>query len=381
MKKITAAQCKSITKPGLHRADDTLYLCVKPSGRRSWIQRVRIDGRQRDIGLGSYPVVPLAKARQRAFDNRVKIADGINPLADRRRANMPTFEEAAHQYHKSRQPSWKNEQHARSWMQVIQKHSFPILAALPVDKITQEDVLNVLEPIWTARPETARRVRQRIRSVLRYCQARNHVEQNVADERIDGALAPMPKVKEHHKALPYQEVSNAIKAIGSLVSSARLCLKFLILTATRSNEAREATWGEIDRETATWEIPAERMKGRKPHRVPLSKSALDVLDEAENLRDGSDLIFPSVTKSGYAMTPDNLMKVWRKTGVAKDSTVHGFRTSFRTWASECTDTPREVCEMALAHAVGTHVEQAYSRSDLLEKRVQLMDAWNDYLLS
>lgn len=379
MKKITAAQCKSITKPGLHRADDTLYLCVKPSGRRSWIQRVRIDGRQRDIGLGSFPVVSLAKAQQRAFDNRVKIAEGINPLADKRRLTMPSFEEAADHTHKSLEPTWKNKQHAVSWMQVVRKHAFPVLAHLQVDRITQQDVLVVLKPIWHQQPETARRVRQRIRAVLRYCQAHNHVQQNVADERIDGALPAMPKVKEHHKALPYHEVPEAIKAIGSLVSSARLCLKFLILTATRSNEAREATWGEIDRETATWEIPAERMKGRKPHRVPLSTSALSILDQAEDLRDGSDLIFPSVTKPGHAMTPDNLIKVWRKMPMAGSTTIHGFRTSFRTWAAECTDIPREILEMALAHTLGA-VERANSRSDLLTKRRELAQTWDDFLV-
>ena len=314
MKRITASEVKSTTKPGMHRADDTLYLCVKPSGRRSWIQRVVVNGRRHSLGLGPYPVVTLAEARDLALDNRRMIRRGINPLADRRRSKMPTFRVATERTHKSFKESWKNVQHARSWMQVVQKHAFPILADLPVDQIAQQDVLNVLEPIWTTKPETARRVRQRIRSVLRYCEAHGFVDRNVAGDAIDGALPAMPKVKEHLRALPYREVPEAVKVIGSRVSSARLCIRFLILTATRSNEAREVTWSEIDRETATWEIPAARMKGGKPHRVPLSKSALDVLDEAEQLRDGSDLIFPSWTKPGQPMTPDNLIelvpKVW-----------------------------------------------------------------------
>ena len=380
MRKITAAESKSITKPGLHRADDTLYLCVKRTGRKSWVQRVVIDGQRTDIGLGPLSVVSLAEAREKAFSNRRLIYRGGSPLRERRRTRMPTFAQAAEKTHGSLVPTFRSDLHAKNWMQVLQKHAYTVLADIPVDRITQQDVLSVLEPIWTTRPDTARRVRQRIRSVLRYSEAHGFVSRNVAGDAIDGALPAMPKVKEHHKALPYREVPEAIRVIGSRVSSARLCLKFLILTATRSGEARESTWDEIDRETSTWTIPASRMKGGKPHRVPLSKSALAVLEETEHLRDGSDLIFPSASKPGRAMTPDNLMKVWRSTGIAKDTKVHGFRTSFRVWASECTDIPREVCELALAHAMGTGVEQAYSRSDLLEKRRELMQLWGDFLV-
>ena len=381
MKKINAVQCKTLSKPGLYRADDTLYLSVQESGRRSWIQRVMIDGRRHDIGLGSFPVVSLAKARKRAFRNREKIADGINPLLEKRRSSMPTFRVATERTHKSFAPSWKNEQHARSWMQVVQKHTFPILADLPVDQISQQDVLNVLEPIWTTRPETARRVRGRIRSVLRFCEAHGFVDRNVAGDAIDGALPAMPKVKEHLRALPYSEAPAAFKAIETKVTteSPRLCLLFILLTAARSNEAREATWGEIDLKSATWEIPASRMKAGKIHRVPLSKSALAVLDQAVNIRDGSDLIFPSPAKSGHPMANNTLKKHMVKVGLWERTVVHGFRTSFRTWAAECTDIPREVCEMALAHTVGTGVEQAYSRSDLLEKRVRLMQQWSRFL--
>ena len=379
MKRITNAEAKSITKPGLHRADDTLYLCVKPSGRRSWLQRVVISGRRHTLGLGPYPVVTLAEARDLALDNRRLIRKGGNPLTERRRTQMPTFRVATERTHKQFKPSWKNKQHATSWMQVVQKHAFPILADIPVDQITQQDVLNVLEPIWTTKPETARRVRQRIRSVLRYCQAHNFVQHNVADERIDGALAPMPKVKEHHAAIDYREVPEAFKVIGSRFSPARLALRFLILTATRSNEVREATWNEIDFESSTWTIPKERMKGGKEHRVPITGPMNEVLEQARQLSDDSDLIFPSVSKPGHPMTPDNLMKVWRKMPMAKDTTVHGFRTSFRVWGAECTAVPREVLELALAHAVGNHVEQAYSRSDMLKKRVELMERWSEFV--
>lgn len=379
MQRITKTEVKRVSEAGIYRADDTLYLRVRPSGRKHWIQRIVIEGRRTDLGLGSVEFVSLDEARRIALDNRAKIRNGDNPITDNRKVLMPTFGIAATKTHASLKPTWKNKQHSVSWMQVVQKHAFPVLENLPVDTITQRHVLDVLEPIWNKQPETARRVRQRIRAVLRWCQSKEYVTHNVADERIDGALPAMPKVKEHHKALPYRDVPEAVRVISSRVSSARLCLRFLILTAVRSNEAREATWDEIDRETRTWNIPAERMKGGKPHRVPLSESALVVLDDAEHLRDGSDLIFPSVTKSRHPMTPDNLMKVWRKTGVAKDTTVHGFRTSFRTWAAEQTDIPREVLELALAHNLGSAVEQAYSRSDLLEKRVRLMDHWAEFL--
>ena len=322
----------------------------------------------------------LAEAREAALENRRLILKGENALVTKRRASVLSFRDATERAHKSFAPTWMNEQHARSWLQVVQKHAYPILADLPVDQITQTDVLAVLTPIWTTRPETSRRVRQRIRSVLRYCEAHGFFDRNVAGDAIDGALPAMPKVKEHHSALDYRQVPAAVKSIVSRISAARLCLRFLTLTVSRSNEAREATWSEIDRDTTTWEIPASRMKAGKPHRVPLTRSALAVLDEADSLRDGSDLIFPSTSKPGHPMTPDNLMKVWRKMPMAKDTKVHGYRTSFRTWASKCTDTPREICEIALAHSVGNSVEQAYSRSDLLVKRTSPMQLWDGFLM-
>ena len=199
MRPITAAEVKSIKRRGRYRAGDTLYLAVSATGRRSWIQRVLIDGKRHDIGLGGYPIVTLAEAREAALENRRLIRRGGNPLADRKRARMPTFHEATERYHSSRKLSWKNDQHTRSWLQVVQKHAYPVLEHLPVDRITQADVLNVLEPIWTTRPETARRVRQRIRSVLRYCEAHGYVDRNAAGDAIDGALPAMPKVKEHHR--------------------------------------------------------------------------------------------------------------------------------------------------------------------------------------
>ncbi len=378
MEKITAAKLKSITTPGRYRAAETLYLYVQDNGRKTWVQRITIDGRRSDIGLGSFPVVSLAKARQRAFDNRVKIADGANPLAERQRARMPTFAQAAQRYHASRRPSWKNEQHARSWMQVVQKHAYPVLAEYQVDRITQADVLAVLEKIWTQRPETARRVRQRIRSVLRYCEAHGFVDRNVAGDAIDGALAPMPKVKEHHAALPFAEAPAAFTAIGSRVSAARLCLRFLFLTASRSNESREATWKEIDTENRVWTIPPVRMKGGQEHRIPLTTTMLTVLDAARQYDDGSGTVFPSGTKPGEALTSASLMKAWRKLPMAGDSTVHGLRNTFGDWAIE-NGYDLDLADKCLAHKLPSGVQQAYFRTTRFDERTQLMAAWDDFL--
>ena len=379
MKKLTLTQCRNITKPGLHRVDDTLYLIVKPSGRKSWVQRLTINGRRTCLGLGPFPVVTLVEAQDAAIDNRRLLRKGVDPLGDRRRERTLTFREATIKTHESLVPTFRSPLHVKNWLQVVEKHAYPVLAELPVDRIRQEDVLKVLTPIWSKRPDTAKRVRQRIRAIIRYCQAHNHVVENVADERIDGALPSMSKVKENFRALPYRETPDAYRTIGSLVSPARTALRFLILTAARSNEVREAIWDEIDFESSTWVITGKRMKGGKEHRVPLSKSALEVLEVAREFEDRSDLVFPSPVKPGRPMTPENLMKVLRTLGLADRATVHGFRTSFRTWASERTDIPREVCEMALAHTVGNAVEQAYSRSDLLEKRTSLMSQWDGFL--
>ena len=379
--KITAAKVNSITEPGMYLADDTLYLCVKPSGRRSWIQRLSFKGHRHDIGLGPTYAVSLSEARALAQENRIKRYRGINPLAERRKPGTISFRQAAIDTHAEHAPNW-SKRHSGTWMQMLEKHAFPKLGNRPVNEITQSDVLAVLEPIRTKRPETARRVRQRIRTILKYCQSKELVKENVADERIDGAFLSRTKKKGHFRALDYREMPGAYRTIESQFNTlpARLCLQFLILTATRSGEARGAKWSEIDRKSGTWTIPAERMeKTKKPHRIPLSKSALAVLDEAEHLRDDTDLIFPSPANPGKPLSDMVWAKPFVKTGLADRTTVHGFRASFKSWASECTEIPREVIEMALSHEVGNAVEQAYQRSDLLDKRRSLVQQWDSFL--
>lgn len=383
MKQITAAEVKSEKRPGLHRAGDTLYLSVKPSGRKSWIQRVMFSGRRVDIGLGAYPAVTLAAAREKAFENRTMIADGKDPRSIKRRQRIPTFREAARKTHEGLKSSWTSEPHAKRWMQALDLHAMPILGDFPVDQITRQDVLKVLDPIWDKVPDTAGRVRQRIRTVLKYCQAHGYVEHNVAGEMIDGALPSMRKKRKNFRSLDFQEMPAAFEIIGSRVASipSRLCLQFLILTASRSKEARNARWSEIDLDSSTWEVPAHKMKQRKAHRVPLSSMAIKVLEEAMILRDDSGLVFPSMAKRGFPMTAEMLLKTVRQVGLGEKTVVHGFRSSFRTWAGECTDFHREVCEHALAHVVGNTVEQSYSRGDQFQKRRQLMQEWADFLVA
>lgn len=382
MKTLTAAQVKSLKEPGLHRAGVGLYLSVKSSGRRSWIQRVLINGKRRDIGLGGYPDISLAQAREQNARNRIDIADGLDPLALKRRLTTPTFRKAAESTHASLAPTWRSQQHAERWMRTLKKHAMPSLGDIPVGQITKHDVLSVLEPIWHSRPETAKRIRWRIRAVLRYCQAHDYVDGNVADERINGALPKNTTVKKNLRAMPYQDLPEVWKLIDEKLESVpgRLCLRWTILTAARSGEARGARWSEIDLENNIWSVPGERMKGGKPHRVPLSNAALDVLEEAKPLRDQfSDLVFPSPMKRGYPLSDMTLMMKLRRLGLAERTVVHGFRSSFRTYALEKTEFPWEVCEAALAHELGSQVARSYARSDLLERRRPLMQLWSDFL--
>ena len=348
--------------------------------------RISIHGCRREIGLGAFPAIGLAQARNLAAVNRTAVAEGRDPLAEKREAKrktaIPTFRQASEPTFEANRPRWRNGKHTVSWWQTLERHALPILGDMPVDNIGREDVLRVLTPIWGVRMETARRVRQRIRTVLRWCMAHGYVEHNVAGEAIDGALPPMPRLKAHLRALPYQEVAAALETVdasGANLAS-KLCLRFLILTAARSGEARGAAWDEIHEETREWRIPGSRIKSGLEHRVPLSHAAVDVLERARPLRDKSRLIFPSSVKPGHPMSDMTLTQVLRKTGLAHRATVHGFRSAFRDWAAECTSAPHAVMELSLAHTVGSSVEQAYARSDLIEKRRVLMQTWADFLV-
>ena len=382
MGKLTVVKVKSITNPGRYGDGGTLFLFVKPSGSKSWVQRLTIHGVRRDIGLGGFPLVSLSEARVKAFENRklARIDDG-DPMAGKRKARMPTFRESAEKAHKANRARWRADKHAHNWMASLNNYVFPTLGNTPVDRITGQDVLRILGPIWGTQTDTARRIRQRIRTVLGWCLAHGYVTSNAAGDGIDGALPVISTGTKNFRALPYPEVAGALQTVEASGASwsAKWALRFLVLTAARSGETRGARWTEIDLEAREWRIPADRMKGHAEHRVPLSAEALAVLEQARTLDDGSGLVFPSPMRRGRPLSPMSLTKLLRDTGLASKATVHGFRTCFRTWASERTDADHAVMELSLAHRVGSAVERAYSRSDLLAKRRTLMARWAAYL--
>ena len=295
MRKITAAEAKSTKRPGMYRAGDTLYLRVGYSGGKSWIQRLTINCVRRDIGLGSFSLVSLAEAREMAHENRKAARiQKRDPLAEKRRAKTPTFREAAEKTYEALKPRWRNAKVETNWWRILERHAFRRIGDLPVNKIGRESVLAVLTPLWTSKPEMGRKLRRGIRATLEWAMAHGFVEVNVAGDMISGALPAMPAVKENFRALPYREVGHALEIVRESRASlaAKACLEFVILTACRSGEARNAEWGEINLEAREWRIPANRTKSGREHRQPLSDQALALLEKALALHDGSDLVFP-----------------------------------------------------------------------------------------
>ena len=381
--RLTATKVKALKDPGRYGDGiiPGLYLVVRPEGSKAWIQRIVIDGRRRDIGLGGYPDVSLARAHEKARENRSAVADGRDPQAEKRQPLVPTFRVAAEATIAANAPRWRNGKTATNWRGQMATYTYPVFGDVRVDRVERADVLTVLSPVWTLKPSAAKKLRQRIKAVFGWAMAHGYIEVNPAGEVIDAALPPMPAVKAHFRALPYQEVAAAIDAVdasGASLSS-RLCFRFLVLTAARSGEARGATWDEVDFASSTWTISGSRMKAGVEHRVPLSDQALDVLREARRLKDDSGLIFPSALRPGRPLSDMTMTKILRDLGLADSATVHGFRTSFKTWCMETTDTPWAVGEAALAHSLGNSTEQAYARSDLFTKRRALMQQWADYL--
>ena len=379
-RKMTYAEAKSLKKPGFHFMGDTLYLRIGTGEGKSWVQRLTINGKRHDIGLGSFRLVTLAEARDRAFENRKAARiHKRDPLAEKRKARLPSFRDAAVQTHEALKPTWRNGKHTRNWLQAMEKYVFPVIGPTQIDRLGREDVLKILTPLWTTRPETARRLRQKMRQTFRWAMAHGHIENNPAGEMIDGALPKLPAVKAHLRALPYRDVPAALETIGQSGAgiAVKLAFRFLVLTAARAGEVRGATWDEIDLDNKTWTIPAERMKGGKVHRVPLSNPALDVLEQARVLADRTGLVFPSPQRPGKPLSDMALTKLLRDNDLASRATAHGFRSSFRDWCAD-TGKPREVAEAALAHVVGG-TEGAYFRSDLFERRRGVMNQWADYV--
>jgi integrase len=395
LNKLNARLVANLTKPGRHSDGGGLYLSVSKdriSIRRRWVFLFRWRdeaggiGKPTEMGLGAATAVSLGKARELAAQFRAELAAGINPkdARDARRkkqAGIPTFAECADALIASKGSGWRSPKHVWQWKQTLDKYAAPI-SAKAVDKITTEDVLAILQPYWSTKAETASRLRSRIEAVLDAARAKGHIPPGTANParwrgHLDKLLAKRQKLQRgHHPAMPFADVPAFMAQLRARAATTALALEFTILTAARSGEALGAKWSEFDLTAKVWTVPAERMKRGIEHRVPLPDRATEIV---ENLRETkrSDLVFPS--HSGDRPLSSMAMTMLLRRMKADQFTVHGFRSSFRDWAGECTSFPREVAEAALAHAIGDQTERAYRRGDALEKRRKLMDAWGSYL--
>ena len=379
MGKLGPNQVKSLSKPGRYIDGEGLMLDVKSSGSKNWTVRLQREGRRRDYGLGSVRDVSLSEARDLARTFRKMLRSGVDPLEARNKASAtPTFIEAAEAVHKEHKGTWRNAKHKDQWLSTLKTYAYPSIGQRPVDKVTTSDIRDLLAEIWLTKPETARRVRQRIGTVLDYAHGKTWREPFLM-AAVNKTLPKQPRKTGHFEALPYSELPTFLKRLDERPSVARLALAALILTASRSGEIRLARWGELDLEARTWAIPANRMKSGRDHLVQLSEAAVRLFKRAQAFRQKTgDLVFPGI-KERQPLSDMTLLKILRDMGV--QATVHGFRSAFRDWCAEETNVPGEVAEAALAHVVKNRVEAAYRRTDFLEKRRLLMEDWGRYCSS
>jgi integrase len=387
--KLTPLQVKNLKEPGLYLDGLGLMLKVTEHGSKSWIHRYMRHGAAHWMGLGPYPEVSLAEAREHHAENRKKLRAGIDPLAERQgiaatakadRAKAVTFNWCAEKYIKAHEPEWTNPKHAEQWRSTLKTYAAPIIGTLDVAKVETSHVVKIVEPIWHEKAETASRLLGRIASVLDWATVYKHREgENPARWKghIDMILPARNKAQtvKHHAALPYAQINSLMPQLRAQVGIAARALEFVILTAARSGEVRGATWAEIDEEAGVWVIPAERMKAKREHRVPLSEDAKRLIKSMRDIKSG-DLIFPGMKKDKPLsdMSLSAVLKRMEKT----DITVHGFRSTFKDWAAEVSHYPNEMSEMALAHTIGDAVEAAYRRGDMVEKRREMMQTWANY---
>ncbi len=377
---LTALRVKTVSKPGRHCDGNGLYLVVDPSGAKRWLLRTIVRGRRRDIGLGGVRLVSLAEARAKAARLRAIARAGGDPVAEQRKSRVvgPTFRQAAEKVHSENAAAWRNKKHAAQWLKTLDEYAFPHFGDRPVDQISTPDVLRALGAIWLAKPETARRVRQRIAMVFDWAKAAGHVSGENPVAGVGKGLPRQPDRVKHHAAMPYVEIPAFVQRLRNETSerASALALEFLILTATRTNETLQAQWSEFDEKAGVWTIPAARMKAGREHRVPLSARCLEILKTARESLSSSDFVFPGAA-DGKPLSNMALLMRMRRMGEA--ATVHGFRSAFRDWAAERTNFSRDVCEMALAHAIKDKSEAAYRRGDLLDLRRDLMKTWSAYV--
>ena len=380
-KRLSALDVKANSEPGRYADGDGLYLNVAAGKSKSWVFLWMKNGKRREMGLGSYPTISLVAARQRAEECRRQVAEGLDPIAERKRSAPVTFGEAADQFIASMASSFRNEKHRDQWKMTLGDAYCAELRKRPISDVSTEDVLQVLTPIWQSKSETASRIRGRVERVLDFATVKGwRSGENPARWRghLKNALPARQKLaRGHHAAMPYAKVPAYVTRLQFAEAMAARGLEFLILTASRSGEVLGAKWPEFDLEEAVWTVPAERMKAGKEHRVPLSPRAVAIVKDLREAK-VNDYVFPGEKKdrplSGMAFA-----MLMRRMKVSQ-YTAHGFRSAFRDWAGDETSYPRELAEAALAHRVGDATEQAYRRSDALGRRRKLMVAWADYCL-
>ncbi|SER69648.1 Integrase [Vreelandella subterranea] len=397
MGKLTSKTVQKLAKEGKKGSTGDgqgLYLQITVGGSVSWIYRFKLKGKQRYMGLGTYPGVSLSEARELAADNRKMVKQGIDPLEARleeekeAQKEAVTFTSCAARFIKAHRRSWRNGKHARQWVSTLKTYVRPKMGKKPIEDISTQDVLEVLKPIWANKNETAKRVQGRVENILDYAAAHGYRDPvNPARWRghLDKLLAKPSRIQKvnHHPAMPYDDVADFMASVQQYSSMSSKALLFLILTATRTSEVLNAEWNEIDLANATWAIPADRMKTNREHRVPLSKQALSLLSNLPRLK-GSKYVFPGM-KHARPLSNMALLQFMRGMGYGPNGekgnyVPHGFRSSFRDWTGEVTSYPRDVAEMALAHAIENKVEAAYRRGDLFEKRRAMMQEWADYVM-
>ena len=375
--KLTAKFIENVSEAGKYYDQHGLFLHVRPSGAKKWLQRYTFQGRRREIGLGSAKIVSVATARKNAHQNLVLVSEGVDPIEHKKQDSIiPKFEVAARKVYEDNRPTWRNAKHAAQFITTLETYAFPVIGSMSVKEINSSHILRILSPIWVTKAETAKRVRQRLSTVFKYCIAQQWRTDDPANIAIVEAL-PNPKRKvQHRKSISYNDVAGFIETVSksSAGLSTKLGLEFLILTATRSGEARNARWNEIN--GSLWIIPEGRMKAGIEHRVPLSNRCMEILEEAQNINQGSDYIFEG-TKPDKPLSENTFNKLMKELGL--EVHAHGFRTSFRTWTQEKTHYPNEVAEAALAHSLRDKAGAAYARSDLLEKRAEMMEAWAQFI--
>ena len=369
------ASFKPQAKNRRHNDGDGLSLVVRPNGSKAWQVRIVENGRKTDRGIGSYPEVKLAEARRKAQEIRADVSASRELQAPI--SHVPTFAQVAELYLKANAPTWRHHKTEADMRTRFETYAYPAFGNTSVDCIRRSDVMALLGTVWTAKPAVGRKLKQALSRAFVYALAMDWVTVTPVDEAVGQALPKTPATREHLRSLPYQQVADALRQVdGSTAGpSVKLCFRWLILTASRSGEARNARWQDIDLQGRTWTVPGDMMKSGREHRVPLSIQAVAVLKEAMAQMDGSGLVFPGLNGPLSDMT---LTKLLRGNGLAAKATVHGFRTTFKTWCMETTDTPWAVGEAALAHTLGNSTEQAYARTDLFERRRDLMQEWADY---